>query len=346
MDEIAAQAGVCKTVVSEVLRNVPGRRYSEATRKRVLEIAEKLNYRPNFFASQIRAPFRRLAALGVDALDDPFAGAIADAFRDEMASRNYHVVVFSPKSSGGANFLNDAVGKHGILLLSVVGYGSRESLPDAELLRIVRDGVKVVTIGRPAPGPEVSEVTYDNEGGVRQMIDGVIRPDMKRIWLLGRAGPEREETSADIAGLRCQWAEKYLRAKKWADKVWVMRTERAESNFIFGQQCVERALAGGDKPDAVLCFADQVALGAIRAFYAAGLEVGRDVAVCGFNDQPMSAFMRPSLSSVRIPVHEMGRRAGQVMADLSEGRLKSAARICLSTTFMERESSRWRKRGG
>jgi LacI family transcriptional regulator len=346
LDDIAARAGVTKTVVSQVLRDVPGVRFSAATRQRVIDTAKKLNYRPNFFATQIRAPFRKLIALCVDVLDDPFAGAIADAFENEAALQGHLVMGMTPRQADGASLVEQAVGRHGILSLAVVGYSTRVALPDELLVHLARQDVRVVTIGRPAPDPLVAEVTYDNEDGVRQMVERVVRPEMKHVWLMGLgSGPFDPVRAQSVDGLRSQWAAQVMKSMGWKKKIVALACAEAESNFLSGYRATARELASGRRPDAVLCFADQHALGCIHALADAGLTVGRDVAVSGFNDQPMSAYMMPPLSSVRVPVSDLGRHAALIMTSQERPNRSKPIRVMLPATFIPRASTGWRAAG-
>ena len=340
LDDIAERAGVTKTTVSQVLSNYPKARFSDQTRKRILALAERMNYRPNFFASQVRVAHRKLIMLCVTVLDDAFAGAVASSFEGEAGCKEYNTIVSSLRGKEHVDFIANAVGSHGILQMAVVGYSSIGMLPDALLVDLAKRNTDIVTIARPSPSPLISEITYDNATAVRNLVDRVVLPGMERIWLL--RGP-KSGSAGDVVGQRNDIAAHYLREKGLNNKIVFISPIEAETSFLSGQRTVEKALVTQHAPDIILAFSDHHALGCIHALSDAGYEVGRDVAVTGFNDLPTSAFMRPTLTTVRVPMETMGSQAAQILMELNEGRRTEPARILLPTEFMERESGRWQK---
>ena len=335
LDDVAAAAGVTKTIVSQVLRDVPYARCRPSTRKRILAKAKKLNYRPNFFASQIRGERRKVVMLGVATLDDPFSGAVSAAFEHEVSSQGYSLIMGAMQGKKNSEFVESVVGKHGVLLVAVVGYASMEILPDEMLVDLAERGVHVVTIARPAPSPVVSEITYDNEAAIGGLLDAVVRPGMDRIWLLGTTTPR---APWDVGAIRNGAALRHLVGMGLGEKVTLVESGPPEINIWEGFRTVERGLALHSRPDLVVCTSDHLALGCIHALEDAGLEVGRDVAVTGFNDQPMSAFMRPQLTTVYVPMAEMGTQAARLIMDLNEGRRKDPVSMILETEVKLRES--------
>jgi LacI family transcriptional regulator len=339
LSDVAVRAGVTVTAVSQILRKVAGARFSEATRRRVEAAARELDYRPNFFAAQVRATGRRLAMLCVHELDDPFAGAIAGNFEHEMAERGCNLVLAALNRKRGLDFIQGAVGSHGILQLGVVGYASAKILTDKWLREISRQGVRIVTILRPSPSPAIAEVSCDQAGVLRELVARTLRPGMRRVWLLGMA--RRRPAPWDAAAQRGAFVARHLNEIGFAGEVVPVAVDNTGGNIEGAWQAVEQALRVQAPPDAVFCFADHHALGSMRALAARGLVVGRDVAVTGFNDQPMSAFLQPALTTVRIPVAELGRQAARVLLDWENGGPARAARVALAAEVVERESGRW-----
>lgn len=334
--DIAERAGVSVAVVSQVLRDLPAaQRFRPETRNRIVQAAADLDFKPNFFAARIQGQNRKVVMLCVGALYDPYAGAIAHAFGNAISEQGYSLLVSALDRKESAAFIQDAVGPHGILMLAVVGYSSRSMLPDPLLETFARHGVHVVTIGRPAPTNKISEVTYDNRAAMENVV-AHLPQTAQRIWLLGK--PETEDP-AGAAPPRCVATVEAIARLRPTARVSTIEEVPAATSAESSRLTIEAALRTFPPPDAVICFYDQSALGVIRALTQAGLQVGRDVAVTGFNDDPVSAFLSPPLTTVRIPVEELGRRAAQVLIDRFSKRLRSPARIKVETTLMERESS-------
>jgi DNA-binding LacI/PurR family transcriptional regulator len=106
-----------------------------------------------------------------------------------------------------------------------------------------------------------------------------------------------------------------------------------------GAQQVERVMASGKRPTAMMCGNDLLALGAIRAVREFGLKVPKDIAVTGFDDFDFAEFTDPALTTVRIPGYEIGRVAGQSLVDVLEGSVPSERHVVLPVELKLRESA-------
>jgi LacI family transcriptional regulator len=96
---------------------------------------------------------------------------------------------------------------------------------------------------------------------------------------------------------------------------------------------------------ALVCCNDLMALGAVSAAQSRGLAVGRDLAVTGFDDIPAAEFAHPSLTTVRQPIYDIGRRLVQMLIQIITGRQPESTQILLPTTLVVRESSALRHGG-
>lgn len=336
LTDVAEQAGVSLAAASQILRHHPtASRFKEETRLRVLETARRLNFRPNFFASQIMQQNRKLIMLCVWDLADSYAAAIGSAFEQAAAERGFPLLVSALANKQDAAFYDSALGPQGILAVGVVGYASRILLPDSKLIEWAGSGVHVAAIGRPIDSEAVSQVIYDDAAGVVSALDHLLGAGARRIWVLGTR--TKRQTRVGSLDVRRDVAVAHLNRLGIACQVleydWVV----PES----GHQAIAAALAGhSPPPDAVFCVTDVLALGCMSALREAGLMPGRDVAVVGYNDDIGSRHMYPPLTSVRIPVQSLGRHAAQLLIDRYEGREATVAKVILNTQLIPRESSR------
>jgi LacI family transcriptional regulator len=156
--------------------------------------------------------------------------------------------------------------------------------------------------------------------------------------------PEKEDPDA-CAPPRIAATYQALRSTRPEVEIVTLQESGGPSSMHSTQRTIEEALRQHPAPDAVICTADQPALGAMRALAQAGLRVGHDVAVTGFNDDPMSAFLTPSLTTVRIPVETLGKQGARLLMDLYTHKQIEPVRIKVETTLMERESGRLDRRG-
>lgn len=338
LEDIAKKAGVTKAVVSQILREHPDAvRFREETRQRVRQVAQELNYRPNFFASQIRASNRRLAMLCIKTFTDLYAGEVATAFEQALADRGYHAIVTAFNTQKNEELRDGILGPHGILGLAVVGYASGLWMDDERLDRLAAEGVSVVAIGRPVASDRVSRVVYDNDAGVIGAVDCLLQQGARRFWMVG----EDHSPSSHFAVLRnrVRLAAEHATARG-AESVRTLAVGPHSPET--GEQAILQALKDGARPDGVFCGGDLWALGTLRAFAQAGIRVGEEVAVIGFNDNQFAAYTNPSLTTVRIPAPDLGREGGALVVDMLEGSRPAGTMVCRPTELMLRESHRLR----
>ena len=129
LDDIAKRAGISKAAVSEILRNHPNaKRFRKETREKVHLIAQEMNYKPNFFTSQIRRKNRKLIMLCLHRLSDPYVSCIAETFEHVLAGRGYNLLVSPSANRRDVEFYENVLGQHGIMGLVVVGSSTMRGL--------------------------------------------------------------------------------------------------------------------------------------------------------------------------------------------------------------------------
>ncbi len=335
LEDIAKRAGVTQAAVSEIVRNHPNaQRFREETRKRVLQLAAELNYRPHFFASQIRAENRKMAMLCVPSLKDIFAAEVAQAFEGVMAERGYSLMLSSMVNHDDA-FYDGVIGPHGLMALAVVGRGSTLRFSDERLQELAEQGVKIVTIGRDVNDPTITQVTYDYRDGVSRLVDHLWEQGARRFWLLGRH--QTANGDADKLRDRLETANDCLAGKSGSNVRIVDLEDRPEHE---AGALIADALKADDRPDAVVCASDWLAWESCRTFREAGLTVGKDVAVSGFNDDAFSRFHVPSLTTIRVPREELGRQGGTQLIEAYEGHTNPGNQTRLKVELVIRDSSK------
>jgi DNA-binding LacI/PurR family transcriptional regulator len=118
---------------------------------------------------------------------------------------------------------------------------------------------------------------------------------------------------------------------------------RGEGSFEFGKAATERWLElGAERPTAIVALNDTMAVGAMHAAQARGLTVGHDLAVVGFDDEPLVQYLWPPLTSVHQPIREAGRRCVAILVALLEGRTPAERQVLLRPELVVRTSSQGR----
>jgi LacI family transcriptional regulator len=315
LEDIATATGFDKSTVSVTLRDLPrASRFSQETRDRIHAAAAELGYRPNFFAQQLSGKKPRMLMLCVNYLRDPFAMMVAEGFEARAAELGLRVLITALRDRQDPLDLHrDVLGVQGVPAMALVG-GDPSKLSDDSLRALARDGVKIVLVNRfigptPADGgrrPFV-HVGADELGGSRLMAEHIYAQGAQDVWVLG--GMHGSAFQARLAGFS-QVAADHRRP---APRVLNCRPLQGLDWSGGAATTVAAALAVSRPPQAILAVSDVLALGAERALAEAGLVVGRDVAVTGYDDGVYAQCAWPPLTTVRLPMAGMGRAAADAL---------------------------------
>jgi LacI family transcriptional regulator len=333
LDQIAAELGLSKSTISLALRDHPrSRRFSDETRRRISLKAEQMGYRPNYFATQLARSRSNLLMVCVSYLPNTWAMMIAGGFEVRAVERGYRLLIASFQHDGDPlAFQRDLLGPKGIAGMAMVG-SSAEKLTDEAIRELADMGIKVVLVSRELDYPGVGQVLCDNYMGAKEAAGHVYSQGLKEVWVLA-AG---EET-----GTMTRRRRGYLDgAREWGMPAPLMLPIGFPDWKVSGYTAVRERLRRGGRPEAILSASDLSAVGAAQALSEAGLVVGRDVAVVGFDGGIYSECCTPPLTSVGQPVREMGRAAADMLIDLLERPEETATRVMLPTELLVRGSSR------
>ncbi len=301
--QVAEHAGVSVKTVSNVVRGTV--RVSPPTRERVERSLAQLGYRPNLSARHLRQGRTGVVALAVPALDAAYFSALARATITAASVHGWTVLIDQTDGeverevdimAGSGSHLVDGV------VLSPLGLGAAE-------LEGRRPTVPIVLLGeRVFDGPD-DHVAIDNVRAAREATAHLLDLGRRRIAAVGA----QEQASAGTARLRLQgWRGAHEAAGVAAPTPLVAAVDRFDRSS--GAAAAERLLALEDPPDALFCFNDQLALGAMRTLALHGVRVPDDVAVVGFDDIEDGAFSVPSLTTVRPDLAALAREALQLLA--------------------------------
>jgi LacI family transcriptional regulator len=299
--EVARLAGVSAATASRVV-SAADYPVSAATRERVLEAARTLDYVPNALARGLVKSRVPVVAVIVHDITDPYFAEVVRGVEDAASEAGYLVITCSSE--------RDAERERSYVRLlrsmraaAVVfaGSGLDEPALNEEMNRHLdamrADGAAVVHLSPHARGEP--EVGVDNEAGIAAMVAALVELGHRRIAFL--AGP----ASLYVARQRLAGYRRGLEAAGIAyDPALVVSTS---FDVEGGSRGVARLIAAGADMTAMCCANDLLALGALQGLAAAGLDVPGDVSVAGFDDISTAALTAPSLSTVRLPLREMGR---------------------------------------
>jgi DNA-binding LacI/PurR family transcriptional regulator len=307
--DVADLAGVSRTTVSFVLNNVPGMKISEETRQRVLEAARQLNYYPASAARTLASgKTRRIGLVLCEERDHFMADAFLPAFlrgvSDLAHQEGYRVVFQSAEAGMDATAYVSLLREQHVDGLIVSGPRS----DDFQLSRLYEEGYPLVLHGR-LPDCALPFVDIDNVGGAHKAVLHLIELGHHRIGLVTNAPLLYTSSQDRLTGYRQALQEAGL---PFGDEL----VRYGEFSPESGRKAMESLLTSPSPPDAVFVASDVVAFGAMAAVREHGMRIPRDVALIGFDDIFLAAYVSPPLTTVRLPAYGLGWAAGDMLIRL------------------------------
>lgn len=301
--DVARDAGVSVRTVSNVVSGSV--HVAPATRAHVEASLDKLGYRPNLVARNLRRGRTGLIGLALPELDVPYFSELARAIVG--VTRQHDLTVVIEQTDGRADHERALLegGARGTLfdglILSSLALGADEVADLAGPL-------PVVLLGERESRHRVDHVAIDNVAAAQVATEHLVGLGRRRIAAVGYQRPATHQT----AHLRARGYEQALAAAgRVADPALRVMTEhyhRAD-----GATAMRALLELGDPPDAVFCFNDLLALGVIREALCAGLRIPRDLAVVGFDDIDDGRYSTPTLTTISPDKEQIAELSVQML---------------------------------
>lgn len=329
LDSVAARAGVSRQTVSNVI-NLP-HLVKQETAARVSEAIALLGYRPHRAAQQLRTRRSRVIGLRVErAAGDKIFDRFLHALTEAAATRDYRIMLYTAEGDDAEIAAYAELSQR----WDIDGVVLTTTHPgDLRTAYLTKAGVPCVTFGRPWDGSaHHAWVDVDGAAGTDQATQHLLDLGRRRVSFLG--WPEGSGVGDDrLAG----WSRALVRAGQDPPT----RIERTLNDIPAAHRAAE-SLLGRERPDALVCVSDVVALGAVAAVEARRLTVGIDVAVVGFDDTDVAALT--GLSSVAQPLDAVAGECARLLTEAIEAEPGSApahpVQLLLPPRLVVRASSR------
>jgi DNA-binding LacI/PurR family transcriptional regulator len=294
--EVAKKAGVSQPTVSLVLSRNPKARVAAETRARVLKVAQELGYRPNRLAQGLVR--RRSYALGVivPGFDNPVYAAVISGAEKVAAQAGYAVLLCEAKGTEVVQHL-EALRDRQIDGVIIAGIAA-STLPAAAL-----DGLNVALINQPSE--KFSTVGSDSLKAGTIAAEHLLSLGHRRLAYLGPAD------AIPAFRLRERGFIQALRAAGVSLSSELIH--RSPATVAGGLAGMRALLALANRPTAVFCANDLMALGAHKACSLTGVELPRDLSLLGCDDIEMTQLVTPELSTIALPQRELGARAVRLL---------------------------------
>jgi DNA-binding LacI/PurR family transcriptional regulator len=329
--DMAQQLGVSVASVSRALNDKPG--VADDLRRRVLELAAKLDFAPNMAARSLNGARTGAVAFvvhqhGFPLSSDPFYFVILRAVERALAKHGYHVMMATvgEHEDGRAEQLR-LVSERRVDGVILAGPDLSASLALAAIQR----GLPVVLVDNALERTPSDSVVCDNRDGARAAVEHLLSHGYKRIAFVG--GPmEWLSTRERQAGYEDAMREAHLQP---------IVVHEAATTIATGLRAGRALLQLADsarRPAAVFAVNDAMALGVMRAAREAGCQVPGDVAVVGFDDIDLAEVADPPLTTVRIAKELMGELAARQVLELIHTERQLPVKSVVATTLVVRMS--------
>jgi LacI family transcriptional regulator len=306
--DVARLSGVSPMTVSRVIND--SERVSPETRKRVEDAISELGYVPSRLARGLSRQRTGTLAVIVPDVANPFFTAVVRAAEEVARRADYHVILCDTRAdlSVERDVIEELIA-HRVEGMVIAPVSDRSAM---HLRRLAAFGVPFVLIDRTIPGVDCDVVLGDSSGGARQLVDHLVSLGHRRIGFIV------ESDDVSTARDRRRGYEAALNAAGIAlDPALVAHAAPDPSG---GSAGMARLLELEERPTAVFTVNNLVALGAIEAVRAAGLEVPDDVALVCFDDIEYASRLYPFLTAMEQPAQTFGTLGTQLLLERIEGR--------------------------
>jgi LacI family transcriptional regulator len=319
--DVAREAGVSQATVSRVLNEDP--RVSGATRARVLEVVQRLNYTPNAIARGLVSRRTKLVGVVVSDIVNPFYPELLEAIAERLDDRDLKMVLFN------AHGREEDVYTKLLLEQRVDGIVFTAALQDSKMVRqLVDRGFPLVLTNRHVEGVSADMAVGDNEAGAAAAAEHLYELGHRRIAAI--AGDPRASTSYErLAGF----------SKALADRGCPLDDDLVVAGEFHAGRAYDltlELLARKDRPTAIFALNDLMAFGALNAAAQAGVDVPSQLSVIGFDDVWMAGWERFDLTTVHQPLAEMAHSSVDLLTERLEDPSRSVRKLVFPSTLVVR----------
>lgn len=326
IQDVARDAGVSTATVSRVL-SAP-ELVADATRARVTASVERLGYQPNFAAKSLRTLKTEKILVTVPDISNPFFSQVIRGVEEAARTAGYSVLL------GDTRHEADREEEYAAMLLrreadGLIFLGHR--LPEALAAMVATRGVRTPIVNGCEYSSDlgVSGAHIDNARAAAEAMEHLYGLGHRRVGVI--TGPLASPLSRDrLEGVRAS-------AKAHGQAAGLMVVA---GDFSIDSGLREAtALLAADRPSAIFCFSDEMAMGALEAIRRAGLSCPEDVSLVGFDDIRFAEFLNPPLTTVSQPMDRIGHEVVRLLLDILSGKAEVLEHVTLPHRLVVRGST-------
>jgi LacI family transcriptional regulator, repressor for deo operon, udp, cdd, tsx, nupC, and nupG len=327
MVDVARAARVSSATISRVLSGSDN--VSEATRKNVLEVIAKLNYSPNASAQRLRTMQTNKILVIVPDILSSFFTVLLQSIEEAAIREGFAVLVGDTQHQfeRDVQYATMLPRKEvdGLIVLS-------QKVPVAirSWMASYRGMPPVVTGFTSGRELGISSAGVDNEAAATEAVGHLYGLGHKRIGVCTGA-VETPQMQQRLRGIR---AEARRRSALQG-----LSVEQGKFSVDSGIASATRLLAQPQRPTAMVCFSDDLALGAMEAARRLGIGVPKQLSIIGFDDLPVSAYLNPPLTTMAMPMRDVGRETVRLLVGRLRGHIDKPVSVVLPCQLVHRGST-------
>jgi LacI family transcriptional regulator len=332
IDDVARVAGVHKSTVSRALNPRTQAKLSPETTRRVQRAARQLGYVPNAVARGLRTNESMSVGVVIPDLLNPIFPPIISGIDSVLRPAGYTALVAD--TEGGVDAYEAALASlrqrrvDGLILATA-------QLDEGESFHLLHEqGVRAVLVNRAAASSPFPVVHGDDAAGMREALDHLAALGHVRIAHLH--GPDWLSTTQSRSAAFEGWSRQHPEVVVTGSYCGALTTDGGQE--IMGT-LLDAPAGGGGRPTAVVAGNDLMALGALRALRARGLRCPEDMSIVGFNDMPFADEFSPPLTTVRVPLRQLGIESARLLVRQLHDDEHGAMELTLPVTLMVRGST-------
>lgn len=328
--DVARAAGVSNATASRVL-NGSDHPVAEEVRQRVLKVAEELGYRPDLIARGLRTEQTLTIGIIVENILSPFIPPITRGIHDYLWQHGYSSIIINSDwdLETEVKAIEDLARRRIDGIIFVESYIRSSD----EVSRLIRR--PHMFVHRLFNSLNPNSVVPDDRYGARLAVRHLAELGHRRIAFIN--GPEGWDATINrMAGYQEELAA-------WGIPFDPALVERGDWEVQSGYSAAQRLIRVDPPPTAIFAANDLMALGVIYAVQEAGLRVPEDIAVVGYDNRDFSGFVRPAITTVRMPCEEMGRTSAECLLRLIRKEVDAIEPILVRGELVVRQSCGARK---
>ncbi|MFN8419098.1 MAG: LacI family DNA-binding transcriptional regulator [Anaerolineae bacterium] len=341
--DVSALANVSVATISYVLNNSAP--VSPPTRRRVLDAIDALGYRPNITARNLKTARSRMIGYAWHnvyawrKVADGYVNALLDHFLYSVTlaaeACGYRLLIFVEPPDDPVSAYEELINTNRVDGFIISGTNQ----DDIRIRRLLDLRFPFSSFGRANDSWDFAYVDVDGAQGIESATSHLLAQGHHNVAILGWP----EGSLSGDARMR-GYGSAFAAAGKTPNKSWIVHTTNS-IHHAYEETGNLLSMSEQQRPSGIVCFSDTMAVGAMRRIEDEGLRVGVDVAVTGFDDDPIASILRPALTSLQQPIDTIAAQMIDLLMAQIDGQPLPNHRIMLAPELIVRDSSRTPYRG-